>query len=131
ILNASGNDPVEVQVEVADTNFERQRGLMFRTEMADDWGMLFVFDIVKPMSFWMKNTYLPLDMVFIAEDGEVVGIAENARPLDIGPRYESGAPARYVLEVNGGFLGRNGIRVGHTVRLKNIPGVHHPSITGP
>ena len=85
---ASGGAQVELKgkqfaVEIADDDEERARGLMFRESMADDHGMLFVFDEDAPQSFWMKNTFIPLDMVFIREDGEVASIAKNAQPQSL------------------------------------------------
>ena len=101
-------------VEVADTDAKRQRGLMFRHEMAADAGMLFHFDRVEPVSFWMKNTYLPLDMLFIAADGRIVHIHERAVPESerpIGPPQ----PVLAVLELLGGTAQRLGIKVGDRV----------------
>ena len=101
-------------VEIADNDAERERGLMFRKEMAPDHGMLFDFQHDQPVSFWMHNTYLPLDMLFIAGDGRIVRIAENAKPMsdDLIP---SGAPVRAVLELNGGTARSLGIAAGDRV----------------
>ncbi len=90
------------KVEVADTPAARERGLMFRKRLAADHGMLFDFKKVQPgISFWMKNTLIPLDMVFIGEDGRIVSIARNATPLSETPIASAG-PVLDVLELRGG-----------------------------
>jgi uncharacterized protein len=90
------------KVEVADTFATRERGLMFRKSLAADRGMLFDFKTVQPsVSFWMKNTLIPLDMVFIGADGRIVSIARNATPLSERPIASAG-PALDVLELRGG-----------------------------
>jgi len=103
-------------VELALTPAEQERGLMFRKSMAPDAGMLFVFDRVEPQVFWMKNTLIPLDMIFIRADGTIANIVEKAPPQTLDPRSSDG-PAKAVLELNGGiarFLGINpGDRVVH------------------
>lgn len=104
----------EFTVEVADTPQARGTGLMFRKELAEDAGMLFDFHREEPVYFWMKNTYVPLDMIFIAADGRIVRIAENTTPLSekVVPSRE---PARYVLEVIAGTSQRLGIAPGDRV----------------
>lgn len=101
-------------VEIADTDASRMRGLMFRQRMARDEGMLFLFERETPQSFWMKNTPLSLDMLFIAADGRVVGLAEQTEPYSTRP-IPSGAPALAVLEVLGGTARLLGIRIGDRV----------------
>lgn len=128
LLDTERERPVRVYVEIADTDFERRRGLMWRTRMADNWGMLFIFDDESRRSFWMQNTYLGLDMLFIDSEGVIVSISEDARPLDTGPRYSSAGPARYVLEVNAGFARTHGIAAGQRVRLVDVEGNHEPAI---
>lgn len=98
-------------VEIADTTAERSRGLMFRDHLPPDAGMVFVYDQPQTVAFWMKNTRIPLDMLFIAADGHVVRIAAMAQPLDETP-IPSGGPVRFVLEVGGGRVARLGIRPG-------------------
>jgi len=106
--------PRRFQVEIADDPQERSRGLMFRRSMAADEGMLFDFKREEPASFWMENTYIPLDMIFIRADGTVESIAERTTPLsrDMVP---SKGPVRYVLEINGGLSDTLGIEPGDTV----------------
>ncbi len=106
---------VAFAVEIADEPHERAQGLMGVTDLAQDAGMLFVFERVAPVSFWMKNTPLSLDMVFIGEDGRVCGLVERATPFSLEPR-PSGCPSRAVLEVHGGVAERIGLEIGARVR---------------
>jgi len=105
-----------VEAELAVTPSERATGLMNRASLPGDGGMLFIFDDEQPRSFWMKNTLIPLDMIFIDAQGEIVDINENARPGDLNS-YTSAAPAMYVLEVNGGYCADNNIEDGDTVEI--------------
>jgi uncharacterized membrane protein (UPF0127 family) len=111
--------PVRVFVEIADDPFEWADGLMFRESLAPDAGMLFVFGDERVRSFWMKNTLIPLDMLFVAADLTIVDIVEGAVPCEADPcpLYTSGAPAQWALEVNGGFVQDHGIRIGDAVVL--------------
>jgi uncharacterized protein len=110
----SGNGRHAFQVEVARNDADRAQGLMFRRNMAPDRGMLFDFGRVQPISMWMQNTYIPLDMIFIRADGTVARIAENAEPLSTRT-IPSGEPVLAVLEVNGGTAARLGIKAGDRV----------------
>ena len=112
ITNSTG-ERVEVPVEIAATDTERERGLMGRTALAEDAGMLFVFDREQQLSFWMKDTLIPLSIAYINESGRIVDI-QDMQPLDETP-HPSTEPARYALEVNGGFFVARGIKVGHKV----------------
>ena len=103
-----------VRVEVARTLQEQARGLMFRTEMGADEGMLFPYDQPRILSFWMKNTVLSLDLVFIGEDHRIVNIAANATPYSEAS-IQSTAPATAVLELNGGRAKQLGIVPGSKV----------------
>lgn len=107
---------VRVEVEIASDPEARRRGLMHRRELAPMAGMLFVFDEQTTQSFWMKNTYLPLDMIFIDETSKVVGIVANAEPLTRETR-SVGAPSRFVVEVNAGFCKTHAISTGTPVVL--------------
>jgi uncharacterized protein len=113
IVTASG--PHDFSVEVMRTDAGRERGLMFRRYLPRDRGMLFDFDFEQPVMMWMKNTYLPLDMVFIDRKGRVVGIAADTEPLS-EKIIPSGAPAYAVLEVNAGTAARIGLKLGDLVR---------------
>jgi uncharacterized membrane protein (UPF0127 family) len=98
-------------VEIADDDAERAKGLMFRQELADDAGMLFDFGQERETAFWMQNTFIPLDMVFISAAGVVKNIHANARPMDT-TSIPSGAPVRFVLEIAGGRAEEIGLAVG-------------------
>ncbi len=112
IVSASG---VHVfSVEVADTEPAREKGLMFRKNLPDGHGMLFDFKREQDVSFWMKNTYIPLDMFFIQGNGRILRIAENAKPLSTAV-IPSGGPVLAVLEASGGTAHRLGIRPGDRV----------------
>jgi uncharacterized membrane protein (UPF0127 family) len=103
-------------VELADSDTERAKGLMFRRELPEGRGMLFDFHRDQEVSFWMQNTYIPLDMIFIRGDGRILRIAENTEPLSTR-LIPSGGPVRAVLEVIAGTARKLGIapgdRVGH------------------
>jgi len=101
-------------VEVVATEEERQKGLMFRKQLPEGTGMLFDFKVDAPVSFWMKNTYIPLDMIFIRGDGRIASIAENTEPLS-ERLIPSNGPVRGVLEVIGGTAKKLGIRPGDRV----------------
>jgi uncharacterized protein len=103
------------QVEIADNDASRERGLMDRRYMAPDHGMLFEFDRDEPVSFWMKNTYIPLDMIFISPSGVVTRVTPNAEPLSERV-IPSGGPCVAVLELNGGTAASIGLKVGDKVR---------------
>ena len=111
-----------VRVEVARTPSELERGLMFRRELGPDDGMLFVFPETADHTFWMKDTFLPLDMIFIDAGGTVIGIVERAEPMTTTPRRVD-APSRYVLEVNGGWSSAHGVAPGDRARFEGITGV--------
>jgi uncharacterized membrane protein (UPF0127 family) len=101
-------------VELATNDAERERGLMYRKELPEGRGMLFDFQHDRPVAFWMRNTYIPLDMIFIRGDGRILSIAENTQPLSDG-LIPSGGPVRAVLEVIGGTARKLGIAPGDRV----------------
>jgi hypothetical protein len=107
------------QVEVAGTPTKRELGLQYRKELATDRGMIFLFPAPSVQSFWMKNTPLPLDMIFIGSDRKIVGIVEQTVPFSLDSR-SVGTPSQFVLEINGGLSKRLGIRVGDVVRFEGI-----------
>lgn len=104
----------EFLVELAVTPRQREQGLMNRREMAPDHGMLFAFGETRRVLMWMKNTYLPLDMLFIGRDGRIRTVRENAEPLSEAI-IDSQVPVDFVLELNGGTVKRLGIRAGNRV----------------
>lgn len=109
----------EVSVELAVEAPARQRGLMFRKDLPEEEGMLFVFERQRPLSFWMKNTCLPLDMLFIDEGGVIVGIEDNVPTLN-QRSYRVRCPAKYVLEVNAGWAARHGVEPGQRVTFEGV-----------
>jgi len=110
---------VEVALEIADTAEKRQQGLMYRSALADGHGMLFVFEADADHQFWMKNTAISLDLIFIDRDRRIVGIRPEATPFSLAP-IRAGVPSRWVLEVPGGFAARRGIAVGNRVDLRGV-----------
>jgi len=115
IVTSTG--PHNFSVEVMRTPEELEKGLMFRRFLPDERGMLFDFKVEKPVMMWMKNTYLPLDMIFIAKSGKVVSITQHAEPMS-EKIISSGKPTYSVLEVNAGTVSKIGLKVGDEV--------HHP-----
>ena len=112
---SQGGSSANVRVEIAATAAERQLGLMYRTEIAEDAGMLFLFPRVGQGGFWMRNTLIPLDIAYIGADLKVIDIKHGV-PLDETPLTPS-APYLYVLEVNGGWFERHGMGPGAVVTL--------------
>ncbi|MGD9614107.1 MAG: DUF192 domain-containing protein [Alphaproteobacteria bacterium] len=106
--------PRKFRIELATTPAQMQQGLMFRRTLAPDAGMLFDFQRPVPASMWMKNTFIPLDMLFIDAEGRIINIAERTVPHSLDP-VAAAAPARAVLELNGGTASRLGIRPGDRV----------------
>ena len=120
VISTSGGER-SFTIEIADTGERRSRGLMFRREMAADHGMLFVFERTGRLGFWMKNTPLPLDLLFISETGEVRAILPG-EPFSTA-QIDPGEPARFVLELNAGTSAANGIAPGDKVRHPAIDAV--------
>lgn len=112
--------PVKFTVELAVTPAEQERGLMFRKSLAPDHGMLFPYNPPRPAAFWMKNTLIPLDIIYIGPDGRVLSIARNAVPHDETP-LPSGGAVRGVLEIAGGRAAKLGILPGDRVLNKIFP----------
>ena len=108
-----------LDVEVAENDPQRMHGLMFTESLLDTQGMIFVFQESSVHWFWMKNTLIPLDMVFIGDDRKVVGVHENATPLSLA-RMGVNAASRYVLEVNSGWCRRHGVKAGTQLRFEGV-----------
>lgn len=115
VISTTQYGEVEFEIEIANTVESRQQGLMFRKELAPDAGMLFDYKYSRHVSFWMKNTLIPLDILFINSTGEIVIIRQNAKPhsLELIP---SGEPVRAVLEVNAGIVEKYLIKPGDRVQ---------------
>ena len=123
ILFPQHREPVSVAVEIANTEEKRQLGLMYRTDLPEMQGMLFLFPREGKLSFWMKNTPRSLDILYINSARTIVGIAHNTTPFSEEP-LPSRRPAQFVLEVNGGFCLRHGITEGDRVEFpKDLPPV--------
>ena len=122
VLETPPRAPITLKVEVASTDAQRQVGMMFREQLGEEEGMLFIFPTERRNSFWMHNTLIPLDMLFIDSEWKVVGIVERAAPQTDDPR---GVPkmSQYVLEVNGGFASRHGLSTDTVVRFTPPPGM--------
>jgi uncharacterized protein len=105
-----------LEAEIATTDQESERGLMYRMNMPENHGMLFNLHVTKDHEFWMRNTCIPLDMMYIDENGRIVGILENVPVLNDEPR-SVGCPSRWVLEVNAGWSRRHGVKAGDKIRL--------------
>lgn len=120
VIFPTPSGPVEVSVVIARTSDEVRRGLMFVDKLESGRGMLFLMPERRIQRFWMQNTYIPLDMIFIDEDMKVVGIVENAEPLTQTSRFVD-HPSRYVLEVRGGYSKTVGIAPGQTTTFVDIP----------
>lgn len=117
LSSAQGELPVEV--EIVKTEAQIERGLMFREHLPPDQGMLFLMSESKVWTFWMENTLIPLDMIFVANDLTIAGIVENAAPRTRDRRAVD-KPSRYVLEVNGGYSAAHHVVAGSKVRFENI-----------
>jgi len=106
-------------IEIADTDYEIQTGLMHRHSMQIDRAMLFIFPDIRMRSFYMKNTYIPLDIIYLNNDKRIVSIQENAKPLD-ETSLPSGFPAQYVLEINAGLTQKWSLKVGDRMEFTKI-----------
>ena len=111
----NGDAVARFNVEIADTNAERAQGLMNRKKLAASSGMLFIYDAPKRAGFWMKNTLIPLDMIFADETGIVTRVHSNAKPLD-QTNIDGGEDVVFVLEINGGLANRLGLVEGSVLR---------------
>ena len=110
---------VVFHVEVADNPAKRAMGLQYRRELGRDRGMIFLFPSEAPQSFWMKNTSIPLDMIFINRDRKIAGIVEQTVPFSLDSR-SVGVPSQFVLEINGGLANQHGIQTGDRVRFEGF-----------
>lgn len=111
LKSSSDSITAKLNIEIADTDYEIQTGLMYRNSMQPNQGMLFVFDDVREHSFYMKNTRIPLDLIYIDENKKIVSFQKNAKPFDETP-LPSSVPVKYVLEVNAGTIDNLSIAIG-------------------
>jgi uncharacterized membrane protein (UPF0127 family) len=119
IIQTKENRELTFQVEIADTPAKRELGLQYRRDLAADRGMIFLFPSESHHSFWMKNTPIPLDMIFINRDRKIVGIVEQAVPFSTDSRSVPAA-SQFVLEINGGLAGRYGVKVGDSISFQGL-----------
>ncbi|HKE14351.1 MAG TPA: DUF192 domain-containing protein [Kofleriaceae bacterium] len=120
VFRPRGRAEARVAVEVARTPAQTERGLMYREHLPPDAGMLFLFDRPRVQSFWMKNTLIALDMIFVSSDMVVAGVVENAAPLTMQPRTLPGVKSQYVVEVNAGWAREHGVTAGVPVAFVGV-----------
>jgi uncharacterized membrane protein (UPF0127 family) len=118
-ITTKGRGESAFEVEIADTPVKRELGFQYRRELAPNRGMIFLFPADGEHDFWMKNTPIPLDMIFISSDRKIVGIIEQAVPFSLESRSVH-TPSRFVLEINGGLSRRYGFKTGDSVRFEGI-----------
>ncbi|MGH7935240.1 MAG: DUF192 domain-containing protein [Candidatus Binataceae bacterium] len=116
IVAPTGKPITAVRVEIAATPGAREFGLMYREHLDEDAGMIFLFDVPRHLTFWMKNTEIPLDMIFADGSGRIVGIIADAQPL-LEKLLSVSGDSQYVLEVNGGFCTRHGVKPGDRLQF--------------
>lgn len=121
IRNESAPGAAVVTAEIADSAEERATGLMGRESLGENEGMLFIFPETQQVSFWMKNTLIPLDIIFIKEDFTIDSIAKNTKPLQTDELYDSQGEVKYVLEVNAGFSDENSYSIGDKLEINFTP----------
>lgn len=109
----------KIDIEIADSELKTQQGLMYRKSMEENRGMLFIFPTAEVRSFWMKNTIIPLDIIFVNEKKEIIKIHKNTVPYSV-KSLESIKPALYTVEVNAGFTEKYGIKEGDLINFKRL-----------
>ncbi|MFK7807157.1 MAG: DUF192 domain-containing protein [Saprospiraceae bacterium] len=114
---ADGTAIREIKLEVADDDKQRAQGMMYRKNIPNDTGMIFLFPEAKPQSFWMRNTYVSLDIIFVDENNKIVNIHENT-PTLTDDQFPSTAPSKYVVEVAGGYTNAYGIKAGDMIEFE-------------
>ena len=119
IIKSTDSSKITLDIEIADTDFDRQTGLMYRDSMEDNQGMLFVFPGEQERFFYMKNTKIALDLLYIDANKNIVSFQENAKPFDESS-LPSNAPAKYVLEINAGLANQWEISIGDRVYFNEL-----------
>ena len=119
LVITTGKGQFPFDIELALTPPQMAQGLMYRRTLASDAGMLFDYGDPQPIAMWMKNTFIPLDMVFVGKDGKVVDLHERAVPMSLDT-IESKVPAKAVIELNAGTIARLGIQIGDTVHYTSF-----------
>lgn len=115
-LVSENGKKISLNTEIADTGSGREKGLMFRKSLNESDGMLFVFENEQRLNFWMKNTYIPLDIAYIDKNG-IINEIYHMKPLDVSVTYNSIKPAMFALEVNLGWFGRHKIKPGSKINF--------------
>jgi uncharacterized protein len=119
-LDKENNETLKIiYIEIADNDAKRAQGLMWRRSMPDNAGMLFIFEEEGPQAFWMRNTYIPLDIIYADKSGVIVTISENCKPL-VEYSIPSGKPAQFVVEVNAGFSTHYKITTGDKIKFERV-----------
>ena len=118
-VDSEGKNSAELYLEIANTPAKRAQGLMYRKVLADNHGMIFIHPREEVSSFWMKNTYIPLDMIFVDQNYRVVGVLENVPRLS-EERRSVEKPSMYVVELNAGSADKLGVRAGSKLNLKGL-----------
>jgi hypothetical protein len=121
VFRPRGKAEARVAVEVVRTPRQTRRGLMYRTHLPPDAGMLFLFGRPEVRTFWMRNTLIPLDMIFVTSDMVVAGVIENAEPKTTTMQALPGVLSQYVVEVNGGWARVHGVEAGVPVEFVRVP----------
>jgi len=119
LIKTSGDTIQKLDVEFAESDYEHQTGLMYRENLQEDQGMLFIYSSERVRSFYMKNTYIPLDIIFYDADSSLVSIQKNARPRD-ETSLPSEGPAQYILEINAGLADEWGLAKNDRIRFNRI-----------
>lgn len=119
-INERTNRIYQLDLEVASTPAEQEQGLMYRTELAQGHGMLFVFDVADTYTFWMKNTFISLDIIFLDPDLKVVTIYQNALINQTNVTYKATSPAQYVIETTAGWSTAVGLQQNDQILVKNF-----------
>ncbi|MHB1686473.1 MAG: DUF192 domain-containing protein [Ignavibacteriaceae bacterium] len=119
IDSTNNSTKAKIDIQIADNDFDRELGLMFRKSMEENQGMLFIFPFDTTQNFWMRNTYIPLDMIFVNSKKEIVTIQHATQTLS-DQTYSSSAPAMYVIEVDAGFSDKYKIKAGDKISWQRI-----------
>ena len=117
LIKSTGDTLQKLDIEFARSAYEIETGLMYRSSMNDNQGMLFVYQNASPHSFWMKNTYIPLDIIYFAEDSTLINIQANAEPRS-EENLPSEGPSKFVLEINGGLAERWDLEKGDQISFR-------------
>lgn len=120
LTGTAGDTLKHLEIEIAETPYERETGLMYRESLEQEQGMLFIFENEEPRGFYMKNTYIPLDLIFLNSNNKIISIQREAQPESL-ETIPSEKPARYVLEINAGLADEWNLQVGDSLILNRNP----------